>query len=530
MKLPLAPKTTEGRYLAVALIFFLLLAVMTYMVWKTRDIAGIEDGSQQQIYWLIAGGCISGCVLIVSMVLLATVRSAGKQEFNALVDHTNGDDEKKKRENDKAPVHPAVAMCNKIRGHLRSRIGLYWRRKTRLLLITGDEAAIEQLVPGLQENQWIEGNRTVLIYGGSLTAEPDREKYTALRKLRRGRPLDGIVRVMPASLNLTPQISDSDLRGLEKISELLRYSAPVWLWQLCDSAWSQTKRPEQAVGARFPLRAKPDDITRQLELLLPVLRTQGVSQVAENNGHDFLLRLGQRLKDGGIARWAQQLVPWLFDSQQRVPLRGLMFSLPGDKTADTSERAAAPASADAEKYVPESQRHALTLPVSWQGIVDDCARIRGRRVGMAWEQTLAWTLMAIIGVWGVGTLLSFAVNRMQIVSVAEQAHALVEHPSVSDYQLTALHTLRNDAGRLLHRVREGAPWYQRFGLDHNPQLLNAMLPWYGVVNNRLIRDPANAALTQKLSVLAGSAPGSDQLTQRRTVTSVRSWRNRAMTS
>ena len=77
MKLPLAPKTTEGRYLAVALIFFLLLAVMTYMVWKTPDIAGIEDGSQQQIYWLIAGGCISGCVLIVSMVLLATVQPPG---------------------------------------------------------------------------------------------------------------------------------------------------------------------------------------------------------------------------------------------------------------------------------------------------------------------------------------------------------------------------------------------------------------------------------------------------------------------
>ncbi len=98
-------------------------------------------------------------------------------------------------------------------------------------------------------------------------------------------------------------------------------------------------------------------------------------------------------------------------------------------------------------------------------------------------------------------------------AVAEQAHALVEHPSVSDYQLTALHTLRNDAGRLLHRVREGAPWYQRFGLDHNPQLLNAMLPWYGVVNNRLIRDPANVALTQKLSALANSAPNSDQRAQ-----------------
>ncbi|HDC4524525.1 TPA: type VI secretion protein VasK [Enterobacter kobei] len=508
MKLPLAPKTTEGRYLAVALIFFLLLAVMTFMIWKHPDIAGIEDGSQQQIYWLIAGGCISCCGLVVSVVLLAAVCNAGKQEFNALVDKTNGDDEKKKRENDKAPVHPAVVMCNKIRGHLRSRIGLYWSRKTRLLLITGDEAAIELLVPGLQENQWLEGNRTVLIYGGSLASEPDREKYTALRKLRRSRPLDGIIRVIPQPLSLTPQISDSDLRGLEQISELLRYSAPVWLWQLCDSKWSQAKRPEQTVGATFPLRAKEEDIIRQLELMLPTLRAQGMSQIAENNSHDVLLRLGQNLKDDGIARWAQQLLPWLSVSQQRIPLRGLMFSLPENKPADTSEK-----TTDPEKYIPESQQHALTLPVTWQGIVDDCTRVRGRRVGMAWEQTFAWTLMVIFGIWGAGTLLSFSLNYGQISSVAVKARNLVEHPSVSDYQLTGLHDLRNDAGRLLHNVQEGSPWYQRFGLDHNQQLLDALLPWYGVANNRLIRDPANAALAQKLTALVGSAPGSDQRAQ-----------------
>lgn len=41
-------------------------------------------------------------------MLLAAVLSAGKHEFNALVDNTNGDYEKKKRENDKAPVQPAV--------------------------------------------------------------------------------------------------------------------------------------------------------------------------------------------------------------------------------------------------------------------------------------------------------------------------------------------------------------------------------------------------------------------------------------
>lgn len=406
-----------------------------------------------------------------------------------------------------------VQSFSGLKKQLRRRHNFFWRHKTRLLLITGDEAAIEQLVPGLQQQQWLEGNRTVLIYGGSLTTEPDKEKYTALRKLRRGRPLDGIVRVMPQAFNLTPQNSDNDLRGLEKISELLRYSVPVYLWQLCDSAWSQAKRPEQTVGASFPLRAKEDAIIRQLELMLPALRAQGMNQVAKNNSHDFLLRLGQHLKDGGITRWAQQLVPWLYASQQRVPLRGLMFSLPQNKPAEIAGDTAGAAPADAEKYIPESQRHALSLPAVWQGIVDDCTRVRGHRVGMAWEQTLAWALMVVIGIWGAGMLLSFTLNHSQISSVANKAHDLLEHPSVSDYQLTALHDLRNDAGRLQKHIQKGTPWYQRFGLDHNPQLLEAMLPWYGVVNNRLIRDPANAALTQKLNALANSEPNSDRRAQ-----------------
>ncbi|SAD66745.1 type VI secretion system protein ImpL [Enterobacter hormaechei] len=366
-------------------------------------------------------------------------------------------------------VMTTITDYTDLKQHLNLRYRVFWRRKVRLLLITGDEAAIEQLVPGLQQQQWLEGNRTVLIYGGSLASEPDREKYTALRKLRRGRPLDGIIRVLPESPKLTPHISDSDLRGLEKISELLRYSAPVWLWQLCSSHWSQGTRPEQAVGASFPPRAKEDDVIRQLELMLPALRAQGMSQVAENSSHDFLLRLSQHLNDGAIARWAQQLQPWFFVSQQRVPLRGLMFSLSEKKPAGMSA-----GTADAENY--GSQRHALTLPATWQGIVDDCTRVRGRRVGMPWERALAWSLMAIISVWGGGMLLSFAVNRSQIVSVAQQAHALVEHPSVSDYQLTALHALRNDAGRLLHHIQDGAPWYQRFGLNHDQQLLDALLP------------------------------------------------------
>jgi type VI secretion system protein ImpL len=89
------------------------------------------------------------------------------------------------------------------------------------------------------------------------------------------------------------------------------------------------------------------------------------------------------------------------------------------------------------------------------------------------------------------------INRTNL-SVAGKARNLVEHPSVSDYQLTALHTCVMTPAACCTMFRR-EPWYQRFGLDHNQQLLDALLPWYGVANNRLIRDPANAALAQKLT-------------------------------
>lgn len=397
-------------------------------------------------------------------------------------------------------VSDSGPLFSSLKNHLRTRYRFFWRNKVRLLLVTGDETAINQLVPNLQASRWLEGNRTVLIYGGSLAADIDAEKYASLRKLRRGRPLDGIVRVIGEGQNLTPQASDSDLRCLEKISELLRYSAPVYIWQLCDSAWPQDGRKTQPVGVTLPLRAMPEDVTGQLNKLLPQLREHGLSQVADNRDYDFMLRLAQLLEQGGSEGWKARLAPWLYSAQQRVPLRGLMFSLASALPADGQS---------VESAISSVHKQAMTLPASWQGVIDDCTRVCGRRVGMAWEQTLAWVMIAAVGIWGAGTLLSFALNYSQISSVANKAHDLVEHPSVSDYQLTVLHELRNDAGRLQNHIQNGTPWYQRFGLDHNQQLLSAMLPWYGVASNRLIRDPANTALTQKLNALANSAPNSD---------------------
>ncbi|WP_049102456.1 ImcF-related family protein, partial [Klebsiella oxytoca] len=365
----------------------------------------------------------------------------------------------------------------------------FWRHKVRLLLVAGEPAHIAAIAPGLAEKQWLEGHRTVLIYGGTLSSAPDTERLAALRKLRRSRPLDGIVLALDET-QATSATLDNHLRTLEQVGEALRWQPPVYLWQVTDSAWPQDTRISQTVGALFPPGATPEGVAQQLRAILPSLGERGMQQLCADPAHDYLLRLGRTLEGSGIARWRTLLTPWLTERLQRVPLRGLMFSPP-----------LAPDTTAGEAPHP----HRWSAPAVWQGVRADCAQARGVRAGLPWQRTSGVIALSLMALWGAGSLVSFAVNRQHIVSAAQ---LLVSSPAVNDEQLMALQALRNDIGRLQHQQAHGAPWYQRFGLDHNAPLLAALMPWYGQANNRLIRDAAAQALTKQLNTLADLPPRS----------------------
>lgn len=384
-----------------------------------------------------------------------------------------------------------TALFQPLKKHLRRRYGPFWRNKVRLLLVTGEPLQIAAIAPGLAAKQWLEGNRTVLIYGGSLATSMDEERLSALRTLRRLRPLDGIVLALDES-QANPNQLDINLRTLEQTGEVLHYQPPVYLWQVRDSLWPQTERITQTVGALFPARAVPEDIGQQLSAMLPQLTAQGMQQIGEHLQHDYLLRCAQWLKTRGIAHWQTLLTPWM-SAQRRIPLRGLMFSPPlaaaEDKTSGVHE-------------------HRWAAPAAWQGVMDDCANARGVRVGLPWEHTLKVSLLTLLALWGLGSVVAFAVNRQHIMAAADRAQQLVSADTLNDRHLIALQTLRNDIGRLQHQQQHGAPWYQRFGMNHNAALLVALMPWYGQVNNRLIRDPAARSLMQKLTTLINLPPRS----------------------
>ncbi|WP_145509880.1 MULTISPECIES: ImcF-related family protein [Yersinia] len=491
-RIALPIKKPEVWFWIVALLFLLAGAVLCWLVWQYPERVGLIQGTPQRDRWLT--GLVVGTGILTLCALLSYVgtRLSGRKHFDEIRQRALGDDVPLLKENAKVG-DIQQGEPSRLKTRLRRRYGLFWRYKVRLLMVVGEPDEITALAPQLAEQGWLEGQRTVLVHGGSVQNPADETGLSEWRKLRRGRPFDGIVWAITAAQSSHPQWMDNGLRTLEKMGATLRYQPPVYLWQVCDSEWAQDTRVEQPVGVVFPAKATPEAVELQLRALLPQLREQGMQQLSVEPHHDFLLRLAQSLEQGDATHWRQRLTPWFTEYATRIPLRGLMFSLPEVSTSAARVH---------EKNWTASDR--------WQGVLDDCRSARGRRVGLPWEQTVCYSLLALIVLWGVGSVVSFAVNRHQMVSAAQQAQQLAQSQAVSDQQLMALQALRNDIGRLQSRVAQGAPWYQRFGLDHNAPLLEVLMPWYGQANNRILRDATAQSLHQKLSELAELPANSPQ--------------------
>lgn len=163
--------------------------------------------------------------------------------------------------------------------HLRARHGLLWRNKIRILLVVGENAAAEAIAPGLTTQQWLEGQGTLLLWGGGVQAEPDEAWLLGLRKMRRRRPLDGVVWVMNEQQSAQAGVIDQGCRQLQKRGQILKQQAPVYLWQVCDSAWQQDDRITQPVGCLFPEKNSPEKLAASLQKLVAPLRQRGMTQV-----------------------------------------------------------------------------------------------------------------------------------------------------------------------------------------------------------------------------------------------------------
>ncbi|WP_191832037.1 ImcF-related family protein [Pseudomonas fluorescens] len=459
------------KQISVWVVVLCLFVIGALLIWVDNPILSIKDQNQQLRLFV---GLLAVCLLILLLDSLGMlgIRRLAALDFLSRVPKALAS----------APAESAAQKPGStvVARHLREQYGLFWRRKVRVLLVVGEDEQINAIVPGLVEKHWLEGEQTVLLWGGTLKAKPE-AALEPWRGLTRWRAFDGVVWALTQAQSADAKVMSHALNQLRNIARELRWHLPVHLWQVCDSAWSQGDRSTQPVGCLFSAGITGEQLEERLTVLLPSLCQGGMAQIQNKRGHDFLLRLSRDLQAEGIARWRQALQPLLAHPFRGLSLRGLWFSLPvagGDQAGLENHWPADPA---------------------WRGVLGE-QTANPRRLGWPPARIAYAAVLCLAMVWGAGLLLSFASNRVQLAQVQNSLTTLQQAAPGAE-QRRALHQLVDELARLEYRAAHGAPWYQRFGLNPTEALHAALWPHYVQVNDQLLRDPAAATLQRQLNAL-----------------------------
>jgi len=397
---------------------------------------------------------------------------------------------------------PRNVTVDTIREAMRNLYGRRWGHKTRILLITGTAAEVEQLTPGLTAQLWQEDRGTLLLWGGDLNTPADSAWLTALRKLRR-RPADGLVWVTSAFDQLStpgleqplPVPSESTMDSLSHAisarMETLGWQLPLYVWSLQPRAGKPEGRITQATGCLLPAGCHPEGLAEQLTSLTPDLISQGLQQTCGEVKHNFLLTLADQLirePENVTAPLSVMLNPY-----RPLPLAGVVFSQP---------------SAGAERAV----THHWSMDKRWDVLPESVrtlpAGLRPRKPGIPWRKMMASAAALTMMGWAVWMSIAYVTNRNQIDAANAQAALAARQNQPLEQRLHALSELQKTLGRLQYRSEHGVPWYEQAGLSQNDALLAALWPCYQDSALPLLRDAAADHLQIRLNAFNALPPGS----------------------
>ncbi|HFF1648328.1 TPA: ImcF-related family protein [Escherichia coli] len=401
-----------------------------------------------------------------------------------------------------ARTPPRNVTVDTIRSSMRNLYGRRWGRKTRILLITGTIAEVEQLTPGLTAQLWQEDRGTLLLWGGDLNTPADSAWLTALRKLRR-RPVDGLVWVTSAFDQISapglepplPVPSESTMDSLSHAisarMKVLGWTLPLYVWSLHPRAGKLEGRIVQATGCLLPAGCRTEGLAEQLSALTPDLTSQGLQQTCGEVKHNFLLTLADQLIREPQSVTAPLSV--MLNPYRPLPLAGVVFSQP---------------SAGAERAVP----HHWGMDKRWD-VVPESIRalptgLRPRKPGIPWRKVSASVAaLAMVG-WAVWMSIAYVTNRSQIDGANAQAALAARHNQPLEQRLHALAELQKTLARLQYRAEHAVPWYEQAGLSQNDALLDALWPRYQDSALPLLRDAAAGHLQRQVSAFNALSPAS----------------------
>ncbi|MFG0408291.1 ImcF-related family protein [Pseudomonas sp. FYR_11] len=487
-------KNRMGVVALISALVFILFLMLCGLLFIRFDSDGGFFGlsKHQELFWLIF--VVGVYVLFIGGGGWILIRHIGGVAYARLVVKTSDFASKSKpvfvSQDDKSPENIA-----KIRSLLHQRYGWFWRRKVYLLLVVGGPSEVNSIAPGLVDKLWLEARSVVLLYGGSVSTTLDTHLLEKWRQQFGWRGIDALVWALTDRQTDDRIPMSSGFRRLQDLSRFFGRTLPLHLWRICESDWEQSERNVTSIGCALRGRLSVAHWDERVGDLQRRMREQGLAQMQNCMSHDFLLRLARDLQVEGAGRWYRLIESLSGRATPGIQIRGVWFSLP----AQSPE----PASA-IEHHWPGDP--------AWSGILNDRSA-RTRRLGWHPVRVAYVFLLGLASIWGMGLLLSFASNRVEVGRV-EAAYRTLQHPQTGSDPSHALAELVRELSRLSYRNEHGAPWHQRFGLNRSDDLREAVWPLYVDANDRLLRDPAVSDLERQLTALVKLAPGSPARAER----------------
>ncbi|PRY06564.1 ImcF-related family protein [Paraburkholderia sp. BL25I1N1] len=383
-----------------------------------------------------------------------------------------------------------AAPLESLRTNLHTVHGFRWRYRQPWLLLTGDKARIDRLLPSLANSGWLTADDAVLLWcetdaGGRL----DTDWLKQLGKLRRRRPIDAVVIILDGVAELPTQRRGAGIYGttVARIANTLRWSAPVYVLDVAD-ADEVTDLSTPVTGCEFPRGADAHSIGTALQTLRLRLADRSVGQLSRNGRDCYAGNLSKRLdtRIGPLTNW----IAGLSEGRNRQRVNGAFFA-PYPKPTTNRDKEDAPTS--------------VHLPL-WHHIARTARATPGRRTGLHPVTVCSVIAFAAVGLWTTGMLISAASNARDL-NVTRQVLSTLTTASDPATRLRALLRLQHRIHLYETRTQNHAPLLTRFGLNHDHEVLTALWRPYAKESRNLLTTPLQQNLEASLVDLSQMQTG-----------------------
>lgn len=364
-----------------------------------------------------------------------------------------------------------------IQKYLKDKYGLLWNYKTKIIIIFGEKENICDLSSDFIQDLWKEDKKIVFLWLNNNSETLSHEDVIRFCKLR-GQPIDGIIFITSTNY-LSHAISMQSIAlEVNQIYQKLNVKIPFYMWMVNKKNNDNENIFSQPIYCALSNHNTINILQESLSSFIPPLISAGITPLIENHKNTYLLQLASDLLNGGKEQLVNNLKPFI-DGKTPIYLMGLMFSQ--------------------KLNIKSTYKKNWFQHSNWEAIANHLNHVYPKHISVSNAEKLQLGYIGLILIWGIGSITSYFINKNSIIYNSKLSFQAINEQLPTAQGLLVQKQLQQEITHKQLLVKQGAPWYSRFGLNKNTQQLTALWPYYKQANLRLMQNQIITLLNKKLT-------------------------------